>query len=74
MRVRAGEIVVTRTGSNQRAVANEREVPLNDDGLRVERNRGADVEMIAGQHHQIERRRSVHNPVELGQRVVEVGD
>ena len=66
--VRAGEVVVARAHGHVAGRVQQREILQDDDGLRVERNRRADVEVIAGQHHEIERRRAPDDPVELGSR------
>ena len=42
--------------------------------LGVERDSGTDVELVACEHHDVELRRGVDDPVELTQRVVEIGD
>jgi hypothetical protein len=50
------------------------EVFLHDHDLRTEVDDRAEIERIAGEHDQIELVRHRHQPVELRQRVVEIGD
>ena len=73
-RIGAGQIVVARTHDHVARVFQQREISQDDDRLRVERHRRADVEVIAGHDDEVERRRRTNDPVELWQRVVQVRD
>ena len=74
MLVRPRQVVIARGHHQRDARIHQREVAQQDDRLRVERNRRAHIQMIAGQHHEIVGRRQAHHPIELRQRVVEVRD
>ena len=50
------------------------EVPQHHHDLRVALHARTDVEVVAGEHDQVELRRGVHQPVELPQRIVQVRD
>ncbi len=68
-----GEIVVPRADCDHRRLLDEREVAQHHHDLRVERHARADVEVVAGQHHQVEVGGGLDDPIELPQRVVKVG-
>ena len=50
------------------------EIFLHHDALRASVDERADVEMVAGHHHKIVLARPLDHPVELRQRVVQIGD
>ena len=54
VRVGAGEVVVARAHRDAAGRLQQRQVAQDHDGLRVERHRRADVEVVAGQHHEVE--------------------
>ena len=68
------EIVVAGADQQRRPLADAAEVFLHDDRLRRAADRGRGIEMVAGQHHDVDLRRRRHHPVELAQIVVQVGD
>jgi hypothetical protein len=72
--VDASEIMIARTHGERDGRLQQRQVVQDDNDLGVERDTRADVELIAGHHHEVERRRVVDDPVELPQCVVEIRD
>jgi len=74
MAVPRGEVVVARRHDHLDVLGDELEVLEQDDDLGLGRYRRRDVEVIAGEHHDVERGRRAHDPVELRQGVVQVAD
>ena len=68
------QVVVARAHHHRRAGPHELHVAGDHDALRVERHCRRDVEVVARHHHEVELVGVSHDPVELGQVVVEVGD
>jgi len=71
--VAAVEVVVARRREDRGAAGEVAQRRGHGDGLDVERDRRADVEQVAGDHHGVDGRRLREQPVELTQPVVQVG-
>ena len=65
--VGAGEIVVARAHDELRRRGDQFQIAVDDHTLRVERDRGIDVETVPGQNDDVERRAGGNHPVELRQ-------
>ncbi len=59
------QIVIARTYSDIARRFEQLEIVQHDDDLRIERSARTDVQMIADQYHEIERRRRGYDPIEL---------
>ncbi|MEY9613057.1 hypothetical protein ABIF21_005931 [Bradyrhizobium elkanii] len=74
LRVALVEVVIARAEDHPREIGEPRQVFRDDDDLGAEIDRRAEIERIAGEDHEIELRCRRQQPVELRQRVMQVGD
>jgi hypothetical protein len=65
--------MVARGGDHIPRRLEQRQLAQDDHDLRLERDAGAEVQMVACEHDQVEAWRRADNPVELAQRVMDVG-
>jgi hypothetical protein len=72
--IRAGQIVVARAHRHASCRPQQWQVLQNDHALRLERDGRADAEAVPGHDHEVEFLPDADDPVELGERVVEVRD
>src|SRR5207302_6512980 len=68
------EVVIAGAEDDLGPSGEQREVLLHDHDLGAKIHHRADVQRIAGKDYQIELRRRADQPVELRQRVMQVGD
>ena len=72
--VPAVEVVVARGDHQGRPAADAPHVALHDEGLGRAGDGGGDIEMVAGDHHEVDMPGRLDHPVELPKVIVQVGD